>query len=994
MQKLHIISHTHWDREWYLTFQQFRLKLVHLIDNLLDILEQDPDFRYFMLDGQTIMLDDFLQMRPEKEEMLRKHVQNGRILIGPWHILPDMFLVSPEAHIRNLLEGARTARKFGLKMPIGYIPDPFGYPGQIPQILKGFGIEAAVLWRGVGDMPTELWWESPDGSKVLLAYLRDSYSNGASLPVNDPDQFADQLSIAANSLAAHSAFQDYLIMLGTDHMEPSPNTSVAIADANHRLRNSQVIHSTLPDYVQSIVSQMSDQNINLPTIRGELRACDHAHLLPGVLSTRMWIKQRNHRNQTLLEKWAEPFSVFSETIISENQGEKIGTRPSASTYESNRVRNVAPIIRQAWRLVMENHPHDSICGCSIDQVHDEMKQRFDQAHQIAEEITCQSLEALSAAADTQSDEVFSAMVIFNPMGSIHRDLVEVGLNIPEGITGFEIVDEKKNVIQYEFVHTGNEEIANVLIKKDSIRDTVGAINEGRAAGFSIIQVKTSRDGEIVTIDAVLDRKSQPNMIEWHQAEAEIAGYETDPTVTHFHVIARTQQTSRIRFISPAVPAFGWRTIWLRALVVHKTAPPVHVSRLLKPILPLALRIVQSQLGEIILSKITSGDETKPPFRIENEYFVVEANRINGTLAITDKRTGVVYSGLNRFVDGGDAGDEYNYSPPQKDSFYTSKVESLKVFRHRLIQSIEITQELKIPSRLTTDRTSRSKNTVTIPILCRISLAPGVDRIDIYTEIDNLAADHRLRVHFPAPFLVEEADYDGHFEVVRRQLGVPEKGEHWAEDPRPEVPQRAFTDISNGTVGLMIANKGLPEVEVIKMAEEKRTEIALTLLRCVGWLSRDDMPVREGHAGPAYETPGGQVPGRWAFEYAIIPHQGGWSKAFHQAYACETHLRVIETGIHNGIIPTQGTFISHTPAEFVISAVKEAENGKGWIVRGYNITAEKIRLNLKPLGRFTQAMRVNLAEEEISSVHLGEGGNIEVIVSGHEIVSILFYCLDN
>jgi mannosylglycerate hydrolase len=104
--------------------------------------------------------------------------------------------------------------------------------------------------------------------------------------------------------------------------------------------------------------------------------------------------------------------------------------------------------------------------------------------------------------------------------------------------------------------------------------------------------------------------------------------------------------------------------------------------------------------------------------------------------------------------------------------------------------------------------------------------------------------------------------------------------------------------------------------------------------------------------------------------------------------------VIETGIHNGIIPTQGTFISHTPAEFVISAVKEAENGKGWIVRGYNITAEKIRLNLKPLGRFTQAMRVNLAEEEISSVHLGEGGNIEVIVSGHEIVSILFYCLDN
>ena len=248
---LHVISHTHWDREWYLTFQQFRLKLVHLIDKLLDILAEDPNFKYFMLDGQTIVLDDYLHMRPEMEEVLRKYIKDGRILIGPWHILPDMFLVSPEAHIRNLLEGARTARKFGPKMPIGYIPDPFGHPGQVPQILRGFGIETAALWRGVSDLPAELWWESPDGSKVLLAYLRDSYSNGANLPVHDPMQFTQLIAIARDSLAAHSAVNDFLIMLGTDHMEPSPHTSAAIAYANANLPNTQVIHSTLPDYVQS-----------------------------------------------------------------------------------------------------------------------------------------------------------------------------------------------------------------------------------------------------------------------------------------------------------------------------------------------------------------------------------------------------------------------------------------------------------------------------------------------------------------------------------------------------------------------------------------------------------------------------------------------------------------------------------------------------------------------------------------------------------------------
>ena len=171
MRTLHVISHTHWDREWYLTFQQFRLKLVHLVDNLLEILEKDRDFKYFMLDGQTIVLDDYLAMRPENEPLLREHIRRGRILIGPWHILPDMFLVGPEAHIRNLLQGERSARRFGAKMNVGYMPDSFGHIGQIPQILRGFGIDSACLWRGLDAQPCEFWWQAPDGSRVLMAYL-------------------------------------------------------------------------------------------------------------------------------------------------------------------------------------------------------------------------------------------------------------------------------------------------------------------------------------------------------------------------------------------------------------------------------------------------------------------------------------------------------------------------------------------------------------------------------------------------------------------------------------------------------------------------------------------------------------------------------------------------------------------------------------------------------------------------------------------------------
>jgi len=989
MKTLHVISHTHWDREWYLTFQQFRLKLVHLIDKLLDILAEDPDFKYFMLDGQTIVLDDYLHMRPEMESILRQHIQSGRILIGPWHILPDMFLVSPEAHIRNLLEGARTAQKFGPKMPIGYIPDPFGHPGQIPQILRGFCIEAAALWRGVSDLPAELWWESPDGSKVLLAYLRDSYSNGANLPVYDSVQFAQLISTARDSLTAHSAVNEFLIMLGTDHMEPSPHTSEAIAYANANLPDTQVIHSTLPDYIQAISDSITRLEQNIPIIRGELRACDHSNLLPGVLSTRMWIKQRNHRSQNLLEKWAEPFSVFAQNMISERKKKSNLDQFSVEALSSKRIRNVVPIIRQAWRLLMENHPHDSICGCSIDQVHDEMKPRFDQVDQIGEEITLQALQAISMAIDTGSEGAFSAIVIFNQQGNPCQDIVELDLQIPEEITQFELVTKDKKVIPYEFISASNQELANVMLDKNSLRDTIGTITEGRVAGAAITRVKVTCQKETVTIDAILDEKGHPNIPEWRQAEEDIARYEADPSVTQFHVIAHTPRESRIRFVSPDIPSNGWSTIWTREVMKTESASVTKVSPLLKPILPLAFRFAQSEFGEKLLAKLNTVEESKPPFIIQNEFFVVEASRSDGTLTITDKRTNGIYKGLNRIVDGGDAGDEYNYSPPTSDSIHCPRLISVRVFRHKLVQTLEIEYTLKVPAQLSDDRKSRSTKMVEIPVTSRVSLIPGGERIDIHTEVDNSAKDHRLRAHFPAPFGVQDADYDGHFEVVRRTIGVPEKGENWAEAPRPEVPQRVFTDVSNGRIGLMVANRGLPEVEVIKPNRSDCSEIALTLLRCVGWLSRDDMPVRQGHAGPGFETPGGQMDGKWMYDYSVIPHKGDWKEAFQLAYSFETPLRAVVTAIHPGELTVEGSFISHAPEEFVISAVKESEDGKGWIVRGYNISPETIQLNLKPLWKFPYVMQINLAEDPIAPLRVGDDGGISISVSGHEIVSIMF-----
>jgi len=162
---------------------------------------------------------------------------------------------------------------------------------------------------------------------------------------------------------------------------------------------------------------------------------------------------------------------------------------------------------------------------------------------------------------------------------------------------------------------------------------------------------------------------------------------------------------------------------------------------------------------------------------------------------------------------------------------------------------------------------------------------------------------------------------------------------------------------------------------------------LTLLRSVGWLSRDDLPVRQGHAGPALETPGGQVIGKWIYDYAIIPHHGTWRDAYLQAYAFETSLRAVTTDLHTGEMVSQGSFLSHTPAEFVISAIKECEDGEGWILRGYNLSSETIQICIKPLMRFANASLVNLAEEEIATLTVEKDGSITTAASGHQILSI-------
>ena len=180
-----VVSQTHWDRAWYLPFEKFRIRLIRLTEKLLRIVRENPRFR-FTFDGQTVVLEDILQIRPEWEAELKEHISAGRIMVGPWYVLPDEFLVSGEALIRNLLIGHRIARKFGRVLKVGYIPDPFGHIAQLPQILNGFGLDTFIFMRGMGDegeeLGSEFWWVAPDGeSKVLAHHQITSYCNAGYL---------------------------------------------------------------------------------------------------------------------------------------------------------------------------------------------------------------------------------------------------------------------------------------------------------------------------------------------------------------------------------------------------------------------------------------------------------------------------------------------------------------------------------------------------------------------------------------------------------------------------------------------------------------------------------------------------------------------------------------------------------------------------------------------------------------------------------------------
>ena len=429
----HYISGTHWDREWYRPLPEYRLLLVEVIDILLDLMEdENSSFDYFHLDGQTCVLNDYMEVRPENRERLHKLMLDGRVLVGPWFTMPDLFGPGDEALIRNLLKGREVSHEWGVEpMNVAYTCDMFGHPSQMPQIYNGFGLKHCVLGRGTNevDTPSFFTWEAADGSQVLTFKLQDAEGYGAFIgsrrAVEQAEKSGSNMEeaekVAIDSLKSYIGHEmkrsnaPVLCLIDAlDHQAPAVDAAKYVRLSEEAQPSISTKHSTLPKFFADADKYAE----NLLVKKGELRAPSHTKneynfLIPNCVSSRVRLKQQNDRCQTLLAKWVEPITAFAEREV-------VDCPLPGQSY-----------IDLAWRDLLLNHAHDSICGCSIDQVHRDMTNRYESIAILAEQLRAKAFGAITAGFKelaTAPDEF--TVNIFNPIPFARKEVVDVVVSLP------------------------------------------------------------------------------------------------------------------------------------------------------------------------------------------------------------------------------------------------------------------------------------------------------------------------------------------------------------------------------------------------------------------------------------------------------------------------------------------------------------------------------------------------------------------------------------
>ncbi|RKX45364.1 MAG: hypothetical protein DRP64_04860 [Verrucomicrobia bacterium] len=452
----HVVSHTHWDREWYQSFEVFRLRLVDLVDRLLSIYDEYPDF-IFHLDAQTVCLEDYLEIRPQNRARLQELIETRRIIVGPWYVQNDFFLSSGESTVRNLLIGSEIAEGFGACEPLGYTPDQFGLISQLPQLYRQFGFDYTVFARGYRTYEknpkgeyipvvrnSEFDWASPDGSAVHAVYLSTWYNNAQRFSA-DPDRAYQYLEHIDGLLDSAPTTQHRLLMNGVDHLEAQEDLLPILEQLQSRLKEGESIApSTLLDYAKATQEILKDRPPD--RVEGELRLGRDLEILQGTLSSRRYLKILNVRCQTLLELQLEPLYA------------------SLARLTGGKVAYPSDTLRYLWKEMMKNQAHDSICGCSTDRVHQDDENRFLRVLDCAEDLLRRGLQELLRRVSREGlDESGFLLAVVNPLPFPRSEPVTATVRLPlaDQIQGFDLLDPDGRKVAYETVGTVRQYRMNV-----------------------------------------------------------------------------------------------------------------------------------------------------------------------------------------------------------------------------------------------------------------------------------------------------------------------------------------------------------------------------------------------------------------------------------------------------------------------------------------------------------------------------------------------------
>lgn len=901
--KAYVISHTHWDREWYQTFQQYRRRLVRMMDGLIDGLEKDQEYKHFHLDGQTIVLEDYLRIRPEKKERLFKLIRDGRISIGPWYVMPDEFLVSGEALIVNIQKGISICEEIGVEpMMSGYVTDIFGHNSQFPQVLNGFGIKNTVLYRGIADYPKDRFiWEAADGSQVEVAKLDNErcYSNFYyalrwpydKLEYSDEDLIrrAEMLIERTRELAAGDVM---LMMDGVDHAAMEHRLPHMLKVLNEHFEDVEFIHASLNEYNEAC----TQDGAKLETLKGPLYHLGYEgiynQVLRNVLSSIIQLKQANDRCETKLSRIASPL----EALIYQNQ-EKLAPETLEHTmlpYSGYR--------KEAWEYLLKNQPHDSICGCSISEVHMDNEYRFRQCEQIADMLTEESLDILAR-------------------------------NISCDMTG-----KNGGFLLY---NAGQKEVDTTLVVTVEIPGNIGwnfslYDAEGKEAEYQLISAEPYSK-RISKYDKLIEFESE-------------------------YLVSMA--------LKARVPRFGYTVF-----TYDKN------------------QTVWGDFGDYLCKKV------KQPYRMlgtlrtgvntfDNGVMTVEVNP-NGSLNVTDKRTGKVYQNLLTFEDGGDWGDGWNYRKPVFDrQFMTgcSNCDFSVVSDGKYAAVFVITHRMTLPNYPAEGSLERIGVLEVMEFETTVTLKKDSYRMDFKTRIKNNMECHRLRVLFPTGMDTDHYYTATPFDMQKWNV-AKEDCSRYMETETFVTPSQGITFLTDGKDSCALYSVGLYEVEVMDRADRA---LALTLFRA--YMYETNLPEAKRNL-PDMKM-------NLTFDYAwdLEPASPEEAQVLADGFRCgmlsaplypQEQMKADEygeyTGSLNGELPSC-TSLAAAGNEAVLSTMY-AENEKETILRFVNYYDRTVTESFTLNCPIESAELIDFGGNILESLEVVNGTTVKVPLDAHKVVTV-------